>query len=64
VRRHAERVDVVLSIELLKFKRLVALIAIKNKQPTRPNHLALCMLNEVSRVSEYGMDAASRLRLG
>ena len=33
--------------KLLKFKRVVAVIAIKDEQPTRPNHLALCMLNEV-----------------
>jgi hypothetical protein len=47
VRRHAERVDIVLLAKLLKFKRVVALMAIKDEQPTRPNHLALCMLDEV-----------------
>jgi hypothetical protein len=47
VRQHAERVDIVLLAKLLKFKRVVALIAIKDKQLTRPNHLALCMLNKV-----------------
>jgi hypothetical protein len=28
-------------------KRVVALIAIKDKQPARPNYLAICMLNKV-----------------
>ena len=28
---------------LLEFKRIVALIAINNKQPIRPNSMLLCM---------------------
>jgi hypothetical protein len=47
VRQHAERVDIILLAELLKLKRVVALMAIKDKQLARPNHLAICMLNEV-----------------
>jgi hypothetical protein len=47
VGRHAERVDIVLIAELLKYKRVVTLMAIKDKQLTRPNHLTICMLNKV-----------------
>jgi hypothetical protein len=47
VRWHAERVEIILLVELLKLKRLVALIAIKDKQITRPRYLPICMLNKV-----------------
>lgn len=46
MRRHTERVDIILLAELSKRERLVALIAIKDKQPTSSDYLALCMLNK------------------
>ena len=47
MRWHAESIDIILLAELLKLKRLVAVIAIKDKQPTRTNYLPVCMLNKV-----------------
>jgi hypothetical protein len=47
VRQHVERIDIILLAELLKLKRVVALIAIKDKQPARPNYLTIYMLNKV-----------------
>jgi hypothetical protein len=47
VKWHTERVEIVLLAELLKFKRVVALMVIKDNQLTRPNDPSLCMLNEV-----------------
>jgi hypothetical protein len=47
VRQHTQSVDIVFLAELPKFKRVVALMAIKDKQPTRHHYLALCMLDKV-----------------
>jgi hypothetical protein len=47
VRRHKQHINIVSPAELLKFKRVVALMAIKDKQPTHPHYLALCMLDKM-----------------
>jgi hypothetical protein len=47
VRWHIERVDIVCLAELLEFKGVVSLIAIKDKQPTCTNNLIVCVGNKV-----------------
>jgi hypothetical protein len=44
---HTKSKDIVLFAEVLKFKRVVALMAIKDKKPTRSNYLVLRVPIEV-----------------
>jgi hypothetical protein len=53
VRGHIESKDIILLAELLKLKRLITLIAIKDKQLASSNCLALCMLNKVLKPLNY-----------
>jgi hypothetical protein len=47
VRWHTERVDIVCLAELLELKRVVALMAIKDKQPTCTNNPIVRVGNKV-----------------
>jgi hypothetical protein len=47
MQRYIECLDIVLLTGLLKFKRVIALIAVKDEQVTRSKYFALYILNKL-----------------